>query len=114
MAELSDAEDAKLVTLARAARARAATGSGAAVRDTDGRTYSAADLNLPSLQLTALQTAVAMAASSGVSGLEAAVVLSDAVGVSDADVAVVRDLAGAGVAIHRVDLSGVPVESVTT
>jgi hypothetical protein len=114
MPDLTDTEDTKLVTLARATRARAATGSGAAVRDSDGRTYSAADLNLPSLQLTALQAAVAMAASSGVRGLEAAVVFTDAVGVSDADVAVVRDFSGAGVPIHRVNLSGTLVESVLT
>lgn len=37
MAEL-DVEDAKLVVLARAAMARAQAGTGAAVRDVDGRT----------------------------------------------------------------------------
>jgi hypothetical protein len=36
------AEDAKLVTLARATRARARADEGAAVRDLDGRTYAAA------------------------------------------------------------------------
>ena len=40
MTEVS-VEDAKLVTLARAARARARSGQGAAVRDADGRTYVA-------------------------------------------------------------------------
>ena len=35
--ELLDAEDAKLVTLARGARARAGAAEGAAVRDDDGR-----------------------------------------------------------------------------
>ena len=45
MAELS-AEDAKLVTLARSARARTAAAQGAAVRDTDGRTYVAATVAL--------------------------------------------------------------------
>ena len=33
------------------------------MRDTDGRTYSAASVDLPSLQLSALQAAVAMAIS---------------------------------------------------
>jgi hypothetical protein len=70
-------EDAKLVTLARAARARTGAAQGAAVRDADGRTYAAASLTLPSLQLSALQIAVAMAVSSGAPGLEAAVVLGD-------------------------------------
>jgi hypothetical protein len=45
------------------------------VRDGDGRTYVAATVDLPSLQLSALQVAVAMAVSSGAPGLEAAVVL---------------------------------------
>lgn len=86
------AEDAKLVTLARSARARTRAAQGAAVRDTDGRTYVASSIALASLELTALQLAVAMAVSSGARGLEAAVVYgddaSDAVGV-----AAVRDVA---------------------
>ena len=48
------AEDAKLVTLARAARARIGAIEGAAVRDQDGRTYAAATVALPSLGLSAL------------------------------------------------------------
>jgi hypothetical protein len=70
-----DPEDAKLITLARSARARTGAAQGAAVRDGDGRTYVAASVALPSLQLSALQVAVAMAVSSGAPGLEAAVVL---------------------------------------
>ncbi|MCW2582706.1 MAG: hypothetical protein JWQ53_1496, partial [Klenkia sp.] len=57
-------EDAKLVTLARSARGRTGAPEGAAVRDTDGRTYLAATVSLPSLQLSALQAAVAAAVSS--------------------------------------------------
>ena len=72
-----DAEDAKLVTLARAARARTGARHGAAVRDTDGRTYSATTIDLPSLRLSALQMAVAMAVSSGADGLEAAAIVGD-------------------------------------
>jgi cytidine deaminase len=72
-----DPEDQKLVTLARSARARTGAAQGAAVRDGDGRTYVAATVELPSLQLSALQVAVAMAVSSGAQGLEAAVVLGD-------------------------------------
>jgi hypothetical protein len=85
-------EDAKLVTLARSARGRTGAPEGAAVRDTDGRTYLAASVALPSLALTALQAAVAAAVSSGVSGLEAAVVVSDADAVEEAGLAAVRDL----------------------
>jgi hypothetical protein len=72
-----DAEDEKLVTLARSARARLAAAEGAAVRDDIGRTYVAASVALPALTLTALEAAVAAAASSGASRLEAAVVVTN-------------------------------------
>ncbi|HEV2088619.1 MAG TPA: cytidine deaminase [Cryptosporangiaceae bacterium] len=72
-----DPEDAKLVTLARAARARSGAAEGAAVRDTDGRTYAATTVALPSLALSALQVAVAMAVSSGAQGLEGAAVVGE-------------------------------------
>ena len=91
MAEL-DPEDAKLITLARSARGRTGAAEGAAVRDTDGRTYLAATVALPSLQLSALQAAVAAAVSSGVQGLEAAAVVSTAESVEEAGLAAVRDL----------------------
>jgi hypothetical protein len=84
MTEL-DAEDAKLVVLARGAMARAETASGAAVRDLDGRTYAGAPVGLEALRLTALQAAVAAAVASGATGLEAAVLVggsSDDVGVA--------------------------------
>jgi cytidine deaminase len=112
--ELTDPEDRKLLTLARANRARARTHEGAAVRDTDGRTYSAANVDIASLQLSALQVAVAMAISSGVQGLEAAVVVTDALPLQSADVDVVRDFAGQGVPIYRADTSGVVVASDST
>ena len=99
MTEL-DAEDAKLVTLARSARARARSAQGAAVRDTDGRTYVAASIALPSLALSALQLAVAMAVSSGALGLEAAVVLG-ADPTDEAGTAALRDVAPAAV-VHTV------------
>lgn len=70
-----DPEDTKIVTLARSARARTGADQGAAVRDTDGRTYSACTVALPSLTLTALQAAVATAVSAGAPGLEAAAVV---------------------------------------
>jgi predicted anti-sigma-YlaC factor YlaD len=71
-----DPEDEKLVTLARSARVRTGGAEGAAVRDDIGRTYVAATVALPALSLTALQAAVAAAASSGVTVLEAAVVVT--------------------------------------
>ena len=87
-----DPEDLKLVTLARSARGRIGAPEGAAVRDTDGRTYVAATVSLRSLELTALQAAVAAAVSSGVEGLEAAAVVSAADAVETDGLAAVREL----------------------
>ncbi len=100
-----DPEDAKIVTLARSARARTGVAEGAAVRDTDGRTYVAATVALPSLVLTALQAAVAAAVGSGAPGLEAAAVVTAADRVDDASLAAVRDLAPAAPVLHA-DPSG--------
>lgn len=110
---IADPEDAKLLVLARAHRARAGTSTAAAVRDTDGRTFSAVDVALPSLRLSALELAVALAASSGVSGLEAALIVG-AGGIEPTDVTVVREFAGAGVPIYRADTAGVVTESLST
>ena len=91
MSDLS-AEDAKLVTLARATRARVGTAEGAAVRDTDGRTYAAATVDLPSLQLSAVQAQEP----------------------TDPDLAALRDFAGAGVVVHLGDPRGTVRSSSTT
>ncbi|MFD6291107.1 cytidine deaminase [Streptomyces anthocyanicus] len=89
-------EDRKIVTLARAARARNGVPEGAAVRDDNGRTYVAGTVALPSLRLSALRTAVAMAVASGATSLEAAaVVLGEGSSLPDDDLAAVRDLGGA-------------------
>lgn len=108
-----DAEDAKLVTLARAARARTGAAEGAAVRDVDGRTYVAATVSLPSLALSALDAAVATAVSSGATGLEAAAVVSALAegGVPDrvAGLAAVRDLGGEGTPVFVADQAGTVV-----
>ena len=86
-----DPEDQKIITLARSSRARVAAAAGAAVRDGTGRTYAAAEVALPSLRLSALQLAVAMAVSSGAESLEAAAVVSDCEPEAG-DLAAVRDL----------------------
>jgi hypothetical protein len=93
-------EDAKLLTLARSARARVGAAEGAAVRDETGRSYAAATVTLPSLRLSALRLAVAMAAASGSTGLEAAVVVSGAAEPDGADIAAVRDLGRGAPVLH--------------
>jgi hypothetical protein len=96
-------EDAKLVTLARATRARTRAREGAAVRDLDGRTYAGAGVRLPHLELSALEVCVAMAVSSGAQGLEAAVVLTDG---DLVDVQAASDFAGGGVPVYVGDATG--------
>ena len=101
MSELS-AEDAKLVTLARAARARTGAGEGAAVRDGDGRTYAATPVALATLILSALGVCVAMAFSSGSRGLEAVVVMGGGPELSPFDAALLREFEGDDVVVHLV------------
>jgi hypothetical protein len=86
------AEDAKIITLARAARARTGAAEGAAVRDETGRTYSATTVDLPSFKLSALRVAVAMAVSSGAEELEAAALVTSGGIAEEADLLAVRDL----------------------
>ncbi len=100
-----EAEDQKLVTLARSARARTQADEGAALRDTDGRTYAASTVDQPSFKLTALQAAVAAAVSSGAEGIEAAVVVTGAGLLKEASVQAVRDLA-AQAPIYLADPAG--------
>ena len=98
-------EDEKLVTLARTSRARTQSTRGAAVRDLDGRTYVAASVKLPSLELSALDLAVAMAISSGATGLEAGAVVMTKEG-AIVDLSTVREMAGKNVPIYLADEGG--------
>jgi hypothetical protein len=107
-------EDRKLVTLARATRARTRAAEGAAVRDADGRTYAAATVDLPSLRISAVGVCVAMAVASGAKGLEAAVVLTESAEVAPADLDALRDLAGTGVVVHLGDPKGALTRTSTT
>jgi cytidine deaminase len=79
-----DPEDAKIVTLARSAQLRAyapytGAAQGAAVRDTDGRTYAAATVENTNSALTvsALHAAVVAAAASGARAFEAVAVVGE-------------------------------------
>ncbi len=112
--ELTDPEDEKLLTLARSSRTRGNAREGAAVRDTDGRTYTATNVNLPSLQLSALQAATAMAISSGATELEVGLVVTDALSLNELDVSVIREYAGDGIVLYRVATDGSVLDSVTT
>jgi hypothetical protein len=93
-------EDLKIITLARAARARVTAAEGAAVRDEIGRTYAAAAVALPSLRMSALLLAVAMAVSSGADRLEAAALVNDCDAPDPADLAAVRDVGPDAVVFH--------------
>ena len=75
------------------------------MRDETGRTYAAAAVNLPSLRLSALRLAVAMAISSGAAVLEAAALVSDADAPDPRDLAVVRE-AGPGAVVFYVGTNG--------
>lgn len=113
-----DPEDAKILTLARATRARTDAPEGAAVRDTTGRTYTAATVALPSLRLSALRLAVAMAVSSGADGLEAAAVVTGPVDppvhdLPEEDLAAVRDLGGTEVPVFLAGPDGTPYRRLT-
>ena len=114
MIELSDPDDKKLVTLARSTRARTAAAEGACVRDLDGRTYAGATVDLPSLRLSALQVAVAMAVTSGAKGLEAVAVLGERLEAAESDMSVVRDFAGSGVPVYVASPDGTVVSSLNS
>ncbi|OEV02906.1 cytidine deaminase [Streptomyces oceani] len=103
-----DPEDAKLLTLARSTRARNAVQEGAAVRDDTGRTYVAGTVDLPSLRLSALRTAVAMAVASGARSLEAGAVVSAVERLPTDDLDAVRDLGGEGTPVLLAGPDGVP------
>ncbi|CAO5238994.1 cytidine deaminase [Frankia sp. AgKG'84/4] len=99
------AEDAKLLVLARSARLRAYVpdgrpAQGAALRDTDGRTYAAATVGItrPELAISALRAAVAAAVSSGARRFEAAAVVTEGDGFAADDLATLAEFS-----------SGIPV-----
>ena len=111
MTDEMSGEDAKLVTLARGARGRIGAPEGAAIRDEMGRTYSGATIHSGSLQLTALQLAVAQAIAAGATGVECAVV----VGVSESpDIDCVAEISGSGVPVLLCSSDGAVRSRLTT
>ena len=110
MSELG-AEDAKLVTLARGARTRVNASQGAAVRDTTGRTYASANVELGEVALSAVVLSVAQAVASGATGLEAIVACSDT-GFSAEDLAAIASVT-AGIPAFTISLTGDVVDSQT-
>ncbi len=111
--ENMQAEDNKLVVLAKATRARTGAAQGAALRDLDGRTYAGATVDLPSLQVSAVGVCIAMAVASGAKGAEAVVVLGDAP-IAGSDLAALGDFAGSGIPVHTGSPAGVITETVST
>jgi cytidine deaminase len=108
------AEDAKLVVLARSARLRSYTphgeiSEGAAVRDTDGRTYAAATVGhgRPELVTSALRAAVVAAAASGARRFEAAAVVTEQSAPAPDDLAVLAEF-GSGIPVFLAGPDGVP------
>jgi len=114
-----DAEDRKLLTLARAASLRAhaphtGVSEGAAVRDLEGRTWSAATVENadPGLTTSALRGAVSASASSGTRALETAALVTESL-VSEADLAILREF-GVGMPVLVAGRDGKVREVLTT
>lgn len=103
MSEL-EAENAKLITLAKAARTRVGASQGAAVRDTTGRTYASANVNRPGLALSAIELAVGQAFASGATGLEAVVLCAEE-GFTAQDIEILSSPNSAVAGFH-IDLTG--------
>ena len=82
------------------------------MRDTDGRTYAATSVALPTLQLSAVQVAVAMAVSSGAPGLEAVAVIG-AEALAETDRTAIADLGGPAVVVWLADTTGATLARVT-
>ncbi|HEY9289730.1 MAG TPA: cytidine deaminase [Microlunatus sp.] len=99
-----DPEDLKIITLARSSLARTQSGQGACLRDTDGRTYAGARVDLDHLKLSAVQVVVAMAVSSGAVGVEAVAVAGRTP--DEDDLAAIADLPGKQVAVWVTNPSG--------
>ena len=99
------AEDDKLVTLAKGARSRVGANSGAALRDTTGRTYANASVEKDYLNLSAIELTVGQAIASGAEGIEAVVLCTEGE-LSVADQKIITDFAGDSTPIYLVNMRG--------
>ena len=108
-------EDEKLVTLARSARGRIQALSAAALRDSTGRTYASAEVNVETLKFSAIALVVSQAVASGTEGIEAIVICAPQdFPITPEDLEYVRGFAGQGIPIHHVSLVGDLLETLTT
>lgn len=98
-------EDDKLVTLAKGARLRVSAKSGAALRDTTGRTYASSEVDLEFLKLTAVELALGQAIAAGATGLEAVVVCAESE-LSASDQHLVHEFSGLNTPIYLVNALG--------
>ncbi len=99
------AEDEKLVTLAKGARSRVGAETGAALRDTSGRTYSSAEVNREYLKLSAVELTVGQSIASGATGIEAVVLCTESE-LTSSDKKLIEAFGGAETLIYVVNLRG--------
>ena len=86
----------------------------AQVRQDSAFPPSITTVGLPSLGLTALQSAVAAAVASGATGIEAAAVVGPPSDTADPGLAALRDLSGAGILVLRATPSGERTPTLST
>jgi hypothetical protein len=101
MSNFTNAEDAKLETLATSTLKRTGAKQAAALRDSTGRTYVAINVASPSLTLDAVEAVFTVALASQISGIEGVVLAGE----KSANVKVIREHSSS-VAIFHVDSDG--------
>lgn len=99
-------ENAKLLSLARAVRARVGGREGGALRDETGRTHAATNVELCALSMSALELAAANAAATGAQEVRAAVLVAAAPAVTASALALLAELAAPGAVLAVCDQDG--------
>lgn len=103
------AEDDKLVTLAKGARTRVGAQTGAALRDTTGRTYSSAEVLTSFLELSAVELVIGQAIASGATGVEAVVVCAENE-LSEKDLSIIKNFSNSA-EIYLVNIHGERIDT---